>query len=772
VPALIVVQLVSTSMRLEAQSLLARFQTPQRVVLELDDNERIEGTLQRLVSPPEPAAKAEVELQSEGATKVYPLLGVRRIYFSPVEQTTVVSDEHVRCFSLKGGQGRLPEPPDWFRLNGDAAAWKPAVLAHPNYTWLYIPGAAWIWSSKKWLDGGDEVCLFRQEFELKGGQRPFSGVLTLTADYAVDSAFLNERQLSMPAGSLVGEKAVFDVTHLVQEGKNVLAVGVRKGEKAALNSACVAYRLDLAAAPEPSARQSGERGARGAPGVVALSVNGDVLSGELASISPRSVDVRTPYAQVAADRDWVTMLYLNYEQSAQTQQPQQRKGLFQRILGRESGALPFSSARVSHSPFYWRTEPAEPERRIGIALKNGDFIDARLLDATQGAIAVKPRYGEAVNIAFGDVRAIYLNPGKEAGTLRYEPEDEQYRARLTLMNGDHLSGLVLAMSGQQVTFKPPFADTFKINTRDIVYCDLPYHYKNMVAESVKGARAGGGALSVALIGDPNPPPYARQKQAMQAPPQAGAGVSPARTGGEDSLYYRVSKVLYELGIDAKWLDAAKTANRQVLAPDNVRLLINVDENEHYYDTYQRPKDGYQAIRDFVQGGGDFAHFARGTPFYYAYRPQGGRWVTFSGANTLNSLIGLNVAAPGEVVPASEPFELPENKNMRLYFELNREAPLARFLPAEVEFPLVRDARFRPIRPAVGENAGTQFFPVYSLVDSSGKNYGVAMAVVRFEKPPHYAVYASHLLLDASYEDVPMLDYLVPHLIDLTLAEKR
>jgi hypothetical protein len=743
--AVVILQISGASTRLEAQSLLSRFRSPQHVVLELENNERVEGTLQQLAVPVEPGGVASLELTSEGVMESHPLLAVRRIYFSPVEQTSIVSDEHVRCFSLGRRESRLPAPPDWFRPNADTSAWKPAVLAHPNYNWLYIPGAAWIWSSKNWYETGDEVCLFRQEFDLKSGQRVVSGELTLTADYAVDSAYLNEQPLNVPAASLVGEKAVFDVTNLLRDGENVLAVRVRNDERAKLNSACLGYRLDVASVPAGSARG-------GAPGVVALFVNGDVVSGELVSISVRSVDVRTPYAQLALDRDWITMIYLNYEPVGAKQQ-QEKKGLFQRILGKEGVVRLSGSAAPSHLPFFWRTEPPNPVTRSGIALKNGDFIDARLLDASEGAVAVKPRYGNAINISFGDVKAIYLNPGKAAGTLRYEPEDEQYRGRLRLANGDVVSGLLLEMSGSQVTFRPPYGDATKINAADIASCDLPHHFMKIVADKVREAMPS-GAPSVALIGDPYSNRHSKGKEVS-----------------EDSLYYRVNRALYELGIDAKWLDAAKMANRQILSPENFRLLINVDENEHYYETYQRPKDVYETIREYVQSGGDFAHFARGTPFYYAYRPIAGRWATVTDGNYLNNAIGLNVASPGEAFSGGEPFELPENKNTRLYFELNRESPFADGLPAEVEFPVTRDSRFRPIRR--GElPAGAEFFPLYSLKDSAGKNYGVAMAVVEYAKPPHYAVYTSHLLLDSSYEDVPMVDYLVPHLIALTLSEKR
>ena len=69
-------------------------------------------------------------------------------------------------------------------------------------------------------------------------------------------------------------------------------------------------------------------------------------------------------------------------------------------------------------------------------------------------------------------------------------------------------------------------------------------------------------------------------------------------------------------------------------------------------------------------------------------------------------------------------------------------------------------------------SGAEFFPIYSLKDSAGKNYVVAMAVVDYRNRNHFAVYSSHLLLDASYEGVPMVEYLVPHLVDLTITEKR
>jgi hypothetical protein len=397
---------------------------------------------------------------------------------------------------------------------------------------------------------------------------------------------------------------------------------------------------------------------------------------------------------------------------------------------------------------------------MGIELRNGDFVGVREADedeasieASEGRVWLRPRYGREFSVPYGEVRVIYLKPLREKGTLRYGSEDEPYRARLLLTNGDSLGGLLMEMSGAVISFKPPYCEVIELAADDIVYMDFPHHYKLTVTERLSEAGAR-DEITVGLIGD-------------ASDVRAGMG----KVVGKDTLYYNVSRILYELGVESKWLNAEQLASREILNAEHFSLLINVDENEHYYDTYSATNDGYRAIRDYVRGGGDFAHLARGTPFYYAYRPQGGRWATFTSGNELNRELGLNIASPGETKEGSEGFELPENLNRRLSFKLVGESGYLGGLPKEVEFPMVRDCRFRPIYD--GETLpGAEFVPVYMLKDSSGKSYGYAMAVIRYSAGEHYALYASHLLLDASYEGVSMLEYIVPYLLELTHVEKR
>jgi hypothetical protein len=104
--------------------------------------------------------------------------------------------------------------------------------------------------------------------------------------------------------------------------------------------------------------------------------------------------------------------------------------------------------------------------------------------------------------------------------------------------------------------------------------------------------------------------------------------------------------------------------------------------------------------------------------------------------------------------------------------LNQDSPYARYLPEEVPLALTEDCRFRPVTENTTPKGAT-FSPVYILRDHAGTSYGTAMAVIHYPQETFsggFGFYVSHLLLRSSFYETPMIDYLLPRIIEIILEK--
>ncbi len=723
-------------------------QSPADVVLEFLDNQTRGVTLIGMPNPraetvATPAPRPLLQVNDQGHLANVQLQHIRRIYFRGEERLSVVSDRTVRCFSLGRGQAKIPAPPDWYDQQIITTHWKAVSYAHPNYSWFYIPGAAWVWSTKSWSDTEGETTLFRQIFTIPEDFHVVAAILSITVDHQLDALYLNGDNVKMGPMPLKGQVAQFLVGPLLVAGKNVLAVRASDVGGGKISFAGLAYRIDIR-----GFRKLGRVKELQPPGVIAYIENGDMVQGELFGLTPRTVHVSTPYGKMQIDRDWVEQLVMNYEVPPQSPRSPKRS-LLKRVLGRKKVFGMFEPQ--PHKPKAVELVPQMQVEETGLLMKTGEFVAGRLLEDRQETLIVKPRYGSSFAVPFSGVDTVFPNPPGATGYRHYMPESYPYICRLTLVNGDHLSGLLDNMTATHVTLKPLYSDVLTVSNGMIFTVDFPFNARLRTRDLLEARRrAGQSAIRIGLIGD----------------------IVDRETRFEKSFYYQAQRVLHDLGIQARWLNALEMVKPEALTPSNFSLLLNVDEKERYYNSVRRRDDGFAAIVRYVKDGGNLAHLAVATPFYFGFGAQQHRWVRITQGTQLNNALGMDILLPGDEQPGAKPFELPDNENRMFHFVLNRESPYARYLPEEVPLALTKDCRFRPV---TGNSApeGATFSPIYVLRDHAGTSYGTAMAVIHYPQETFsggFGFYVSHLLLHSHFHDTPMIDYLLPRIVEIVLEK--
>jgi hypothetical protein len=325
--------------------------------------------------------------------------------------------------------------------------------------------------------------------------------------------------------------------------------------------------------------------------------------------------------------------------------------------------------------------------------------------------------------------------------------------RIHLRNNDRLTGALESLTASAITVSSHFSKPIRFDPNNVLSIDFIMNVTARCRERIARAWPAEVSRHVAAIGEPD----------------ATAGA------GKDRTVQAIQRTLLNLGLEMRWLDAYQVLAPGGLSTDRFPLLINLDQNERLYYTVRAPGDGFEAIKRYLDQGGTLVHFARGMPFSQAYVPDRSRWKTIRAPADLNAQLMMDIMTPDRRSAEARPFQLPPNQGQDLRFVLNRNSPFAEGLPFEVEIPMIADVRYRPITDD-RVTSPSRFFSVYRLVDETGVDYGTAMAVIRYENGnggrPHYGIYVSHLLYRASVEGTPMIEYLLPKVLEITLGGPR
>jgi len=700
----------------------------------------------RLATTPSERSPRTLQVMLERGPAAVPTAEIRRILIQPVERIVIRSDATVTALDLGDAPNKRPEPAGWYQPDAVIQGWEPAALQSPYYRWRYIPEACWIWAKRPGRARQGEVVLFRQEFSLPTTATLVAAHLDISADDQIESFFINGVPVQLPAQSLLGKVLHWDVTYLLRPGRNLIAARVANlASHEQLNYAGVCYRIACDVRTKPRAPKPI------APAVRLFFANGDRLSGELAAVTSRQWRMRCGGKTVEVDTDWVTLALMNYsELPAAGRDRRDSKSL----LGPLAGLLGTRGSRsaVTLAPrlaVAWNEsiEPAATER--GLLNRNGEWVEGRIESLNANHIQIKPRYGETVGFSVDRVALLQPNRPDPATQFFFHPADFPAVVRVWLANNDQLTGALESLTPYSVTVTPHFAAPIRLDLDEVLAIDFPMNTQARSRARIARAWPAQTPLQVATIGE------------------AESGVGPAK----DPTVQAIHRALLNLGLEMRWLDAYQVAAPASLTPDRFPILINLDQNERYFYSVREKADGFEALRRYVNEGGTLIHLARGVPFSQGYFPDRGRWNIQRTPQNLNAQLMMDILTPDRQSAEGRPFQLPPNRGQHMLFVLERQSSaLTDGLPPEVELPMISDMRFRPITDD-RTTTPSRFIPIYRLVDTAGVNYGIAMAAVRYgpDERPHYGVYVSHLLYGATFEGTPMIDYLLPKLIEMALG---
>ncbi|MFH0794491.1 MAG: hypothetical protein V2A74_10725, partial [bacterium] len=554
------------------------------------DEGRVEGMLNTLdQAARQPHLAPLIQLHRQRETVSYGLSDLGKIVFYREERLTFTSnDANVYAYSLGQASSTTPDPPGWSDPREPLPeSWKPTSLADVFSGWLYIPGAAWIWSEGRWFETNNETVLFRHEFEVPADFYIRRAVYEITADHHLDSLFINGAPLPITRESLVGKRLALECTSYLRNGQNLLAVKASNDRRADVNYAGIAYRLRLwgySGATNPPVTN--------ASAVVVFLKNGDRLSGDITKWDKHEVTVKTPYAQISVAFAWVQEILLNYPDDVVpfTHKPS---------LGEKLTGI-FKKASASKQPrllpaLAWRISPDESVKDSLIELKTGESLNGEVVDAGASGFVVKPRFGTSYEIAVKNVRRIVPRESLQEGLLRYDPRFYAFISRTELTNGDQMTGLLQTLDSHRLTLETPYAEKFDIALNQISSVGFPYHYAALYRKKLEELATASPLPPVALIGD--------------------------QSSSEQSLDYnlnaQVTNLLEELGLTHRWIDPVELVTPELFNPQKYPVLLNLDCDESYYHTVREDGDGFKALLDYTRNGGSLIHLGRGHPFYYA-----------------------------------------------------------------------------------------------------------------------------------------------------------
>lgn len=709
----------------EAMTTFLSKSTTKEVNISFLDGIKKSGKVVKLLSGKDystikPQTQMNVLINIENKDWIIPLVSIFEISAADLETISFVSNKDVECFSMGNNNQGIPDPVNWYLRLGNDEFWSKSVIAHQSANWYYIPKAMWIWSNRDWEQLNGETVLFRYPFEIEQNFSITNATLTITADSFLEEVYLNGIKLNTESKNLIGKNLKYDVSLIVENGLNVLGIKASNPYETRINFASVAFSLNVEGYKAENISNSSK--SIRLPSVVVLLENLDLIKGELVKLGSTNLTIKTPYAKIQIDNDWVKELVFSSGEN-----------------------IDLDKLSETDRIIFWEIPRKNVINKEGILLKNGKFIEGESVDFRNNQITIKPRLDKEQQINLNSIKSVYLNPSSEKSPPIYEISEEIIPAKFYMTNGDSIIGIIEDINNSKAVISTPYSNHIEIKFDNIM--KIQFLYNTLLNEKLK---LNEKKLNIGFIGE------IRQESQY-----------------EDSIYFQTSRVLEMMGLKPTWINPVKIPEKNYLLPDNFELLLNVDEFQQYYQTIKLKNDGYNAVTEYFNNGGNIAHIAIGSPFMYGRVAKRTGWEKTNSENNPNSILKLDIVSPGgKIIKNMKTFELPDNNGNELYFELNRKIAFTEdvYLPDIVPFPEIKDSRFRPVSPDnLSDNE--EFIPIYILKDNKGKTYGPAYAFVIFKNADNsikkFSSYCSHVLLNASYEKVPMVNFIIPHLIDFT-----
>lgn len=661
---------------------------------------------------------------------------IERLRFNPCGERTIYSDEETRCINLGGGEEMMPEPPGWESDVRDNPLWQRAHEASPNYQWICLPGAKWIWSHDDDVDAqepADEAALFRRVFRTyPAEERLLRATLEATCDAGLDAVYLNGQPILRERRPLTGEAVRWDVTGMLRSGENLLAIRAYNTPAEDLDATGLAFRLKIEYIEQPQ----GEEPLPPRHGVVARMLNGDLIKAQQLRIREDEVLLR------GAGADWTFNCdFVEWAECFYTDDSTVWSGRFSRIINGVKDWVADSSGNALRTMQAVELTPLQGVSAHGVIPLDGQFSEGETLESGHNGLRVQPKFGRVSTLPFSALKRIYLNAHPDNDSY-YLMDNNPLLCRLTLINGSSVTGQLEMLNPNKTALTPQSGATCYFDTgqvQEIVFLRQPDIYFSGAIEHFWPRTK---PKTIALIGE-------RKKGELLA------GVQPIIV---------LQKIAAEYGFEIQWLSPADLVNDAQFNVDKFSILVNLDENGSLYRTFYIENDVTESLKLFIDNGGCFIQCGLGMPFKYAFSRKSGVWARELDENRFNVQLETSIVDIAARQPGVIPFDLPPKPENMLTFVKICDDSWAQLLPGRIPFDVLKDARFRPIVAPDDLEEPERFTPVYRLIDAQGRDYGVAMALIRGKNGSGDRAYIASPLARSMARSEPSMKFLIPAVI--------
>ena len=696
------------------------------------DHSKFDVGVQRVVSNSDLRTKTSTSspdlknlvFQHYGSSWSYPANEIERIIFQPTELTSFHSlgDGQTVYLDLGSGLDIVPEPPGWNTDLNNHVSWKAAQSVQPGFEWCYISGSDWIWTNGIDANSVAQTILFRRIFQLKNVERVRSAYLEMTADSGIESIYVNGQAVHQKRVSLSGRLLRWNISHILREGNNLLAIRSFNAPTDVYDLAGLSYKIIV----ETFDRDFNAL-KNSSPSVVVRMKNGDIIFSQKFKLDLNQLTLTDGQKKIRLQREGVEWVQFNDRVNTTNN--------FNRTITNFSGGK--SSYLNSRSEgLEFGDDSRHRLFKQGYIRDDGQFIAGSIVAASGSQLKVQEGLSSLKTIELKDVKRIELNAPLKRTTNYIHPINEDLVARVRLIDGSVLTGEIESLNAKNIVLIPDFGFTSKIQMKHVSQIQFFQNRDRLFKGMIEKDWPSGSDRSIAIIGGLK---------------------SKNRSSRVISLIQQIASE-YQLKVD--WLSGIDLLDEEKFNSKRFPIVLNVDEKESFYRTIYTENDAQESIIKYVQNGGHLIHCATGAPFQFGIENQNGAWGKSLANDAIGPALEMKFVGLDERDYNLIPFDLPPQPANDLIHEVNSGFKYSRWLPPLINFPSSNESRFRPITSEFLKEQ-ERFIPLYLLKDDRGNEFGVSMAFIRGINDSGNRAYISYPLAQGEVGDKTAIEYLIP-----------
>lgn len=682
----------------------------------------------RLTTPPdfrtapagEPMARFSADTALPGGEKFFG--NIQRMVLNEAAPVILGSNpREMEYYRLGDPRSIVPPPPDWKHTIGQIPPWHRAEAVTDVAGLPWLGHALYCWNGRASESGKDlGIYLFRQSFRLGRPGDAARATLRLAIGADLIEAAFNEYPLHLAGGRKPG-LAEFEVTPLLREGDNIVALKVRGRPELPGAGGALAFELEIA-----QCKAGGTPLPPRDPGAALLiGRGGDRAWGAVDDLRADRILLTTPYGPYTMDWDECDALLFPGGWRA----PRPPQGLREKFFP--------GSARPTLPDLKMNALPVTMlpgALRECLLLTEGRVTTAKPGYAGGGKIYLDGAEGRQIQLSMADVLGIY--PPRPVREMPRRPPRQLafLMSQVATRSGDVFGGLLRQISPEAVVIETGGGQMMRIPTERVTTIEFPWHAATLSpGEALKGA--------IAVL------------------PQAGADAKAKPAYDADAL--AVQKAAYRIGADTRVLTVSEEAGATTLRPESMPVVVAVDPEGAYLRTRDSDGDAEAALLKYVEGGGVVIALSRGGALRKPMDAASAVLPTKT-APALAERLGLKTLKPGAAeATGAEAFKRPPASGGNFIFQRGAQIPEGlSSLPKRIELAPRLAA---PFTPMVSENGPTL---VYALTDQRGKSYGPALTLV--SKGRGWVMIVDELLWESRVDARPFTERVLPQLLHWAL----